>query len=96
VLAPIVPRSVRVSLRAAVSRFERIRPPAEVDLPGARSAARLRALADWVAALEADFDVAGLHELLTHVVDETTAIAGVIGAELLGYAPAPAADSTAQ
>jgi uncharacterized alpha-E superfamily protein len=96
VLDPIFPRSVRFSLRAAVSRFERIRPPAEVDLPGARSAARLRALADWVAALEADFDVAGLHELLTHVVDETTAIAGVIGAELLGYAPAPAADSTAQ
>jgi hypothetical protein len=40
--------------------------------------------------------VAGLHELLTHVVDETAAIAGVIGGELLGYAPGPAAEMSAQ
>ena len=96
VVDPIFPRSVRFSLRAAVSRFERIRPPAEIDLPGERSGERLRALAGWVAALEKDFDVAGLHELLTHVVDETAAIAGVIGTELLGYAPAPAAEMSAQ
>ena len=96
VVDPIFPRSVRFSLRAAVSRFERLRPPAEVDLPGARSAARLGALASWVGALEKDFDVAGLHELLTHVVDETAAIAGVIGTELLGYAPGPAAEMSAQ
>ncbi len=96
VVDPIFPRSVRFSLRAAVSRFERFRPPEQVDLPGARSAARLGALASWVGALEKDFDVAGLHELLTHVVDETTAIAGVIGAELLGYAPGPAAEMSAQ
>jgi uncharacterized alpha-E superfamily protein len=96
VVDPIFPRSVRFSLRAALSRFERLRPPEEPGLPGARSAARLRALAEWVAALDRDFDVAGLHELLTHVVDETAAIAGVIGTELLGYAPSPAADVTAQ
>ena len=96
VVDPIFPRSVLFSLRAAVSRFERFRPPEQVDLPGARSAARLGALASWVGALEKDFDVAGLHELLTHVVDETAAIAGVIGTELLGYAPAPAAEMSAQ
>jgi uncharacterized alpha-E superfamily protein len=96
VVDPLFPRSVRFSLRAAVSRFERIRPPDQVDLPGARSAARLVALAGWVGALEKDFDVAGLHELLTHVVDETAAIAGVIGNELLGYAPGPAAEMSAQ
>jgi len=96
VVDPIFPRSVRFSLRAAVSRFERLRPPTEPDLPGAGSARRLRALADWVAALDADFDLAGLHELLTHVVDETAAIANVIGTELLGYAPPPAAEMSAQ
>jgi uncharacterized alpha-E superfamily protein len=96
VVDPIFPRSVRFALRAAVSRFERLRPPEQADLPGARSAARLTALASWVAALEKDFDVAGLHELLTHVVDETAAIAGVIGNELLGYAPGPAAEMSAQ
>jgi uncharacterized alpha-E superfamily protein len=96
VVDPIFPRSVRFSLRAAVSRFERLRPPEQADLPGAVSARRLRALADWVAALDRDFDVAGLHELLTHVVDETAAIANVIGTELLGYAPPPAAEMSAQ
>jgi uncharacterized alpha-E superfamily protein len=96
VVDPIFPRSVRFALRAAVSRFERLRPPDQADLPGARSAARLTALASWVAALEKDFDVAGLHELLTHVVDETAAIAGVIGTELLGYAPTPPAEMSAQ
>jgi uncharacterized alpha-E superfamily protein len=96
VVDPIFPRSVRFSLRAAVSRLERIRPPAEESLPGIRSWERLRGLANWVAALEKDFDVNGLHELLTHVVDETAAIAGVIGTELLGYAAAPAAEMSAQ
>lgn len=96
VVDPLFPRSVRFSLRAAVSRFERIRPPDQADLPGARSAARLTALAGWVGALEKDFDLAGLHELLTHVVDETAAIAGVIGSELLGYAAGPAAEMSAQ
>ncbi|HET8723059.1 MAG TPA: alpha-E domain-containing protein [Anaeromyxobacteraceae bacterium] len=96
VLEPLFPRSVRFALRAAVSRFERLRPPAEASLPGAVSAERLRALALWVAGLESDFDVAGLHAILTRVVDETAAIAGIIGTELLGYAPAQAADASAQ
>jgi uncharacterized alpha-E superfamily protein len=96
VVDPLFPRSVRFSLRAAVSRFERLRPPAEVGLPGAVSARRLRELADWVANLDQDFDVAGLHELLTHVVDETAAIANVIGTELLGYAPPAQAEMSAQ
>jgi uncharacterized alpha-E superfamily protein len=96
VVDPIFPRSVRFSLRAAVSRFERIRPPEETDLPGLRSWERLRGLAGWVAGLEKDFDVAGLHDILTHVVDETAAIAGVIGTELLGYAPTPPAEMSAQ
>ncbi|HQR29819.1 MAG TPA: alpha-E domain-containing protein [Anaeromyxobacteraceae bacterium] len=96
VLEPLFPRSVRFALRAAVSRFERLRPPTETSLPGAASAERLRALALWVAGLESDFDVARLHDILTRVVDETAAIAGIIGTELLGYAPAHPADASAQ
>ncbi|MEI7703157.1 MAG: alpha-E domain-containing protein [Deltaproteobacteria bacterium] len=96
VVDPMFPRSVRFSLRAAVSRFERLRPPDQPDLPGARSAVRLRALADWVAALDRDFALSALHGILTHVVDESAAIAGVIGSELLGYAPGPTAEMSAQ
>ena len=75
--SPLFPRSVRFCVRAAVSRFERIRPPEQAELPGGAALARL-ARADRVGrrALETDFDVAGLHELLTHVVDETAAICG--------------------
>jgi uncharacterized alpha-E superfamily protein len=93
VLEPAFPRSVRFSLRAAVTRLERIRPPSEPGLPGAESWRRLHALATWVAAREVDFDPGALHPLLTHVVDETGAIADVLGRELLGYA-APAAVET--
>ena len=94
--SPVFPRSVRFALRAAVSRFERLRPPGQADLPGARSAARLTALDSWVAAPRRTSTWPALHELLTHVVDETAAIASVIGHELFGYAPGPAAEMSAQ
>ena len=96
VLEPTFPRSVRFALRAAVTRLERIRPPAEPGLPGAESWRRLHALATWVAAREVDFDPGALHLLLTHVVDETGAIADVLGRELLGYAASAAMETPAQ
>jgi uncharacterized alpha-E superfamily protein len=96
VLEPLFPRSVRFSLRAAKARLARIRPPAQPDLPGAESWRRLHALAQWLGEREPDFDPAALHPLLTHVVDETSAIAGVMGRELLGYAPGAATEATAQ
>ena len=96
VFEPLFPRSVRFSLRAAAGRLERIRPPAEEELPGKESYARLRALALWVASRQKDFDTVGLHELLTRVVDETTEIASVMGRELLGCAPAVASQAATQ
>jgi len=96
VFEPLFPRSVRFSLRAAAARLELIRPPADAELPGRETYERLRGLAMWVGSRQKDFDTAGLHEVLTHVVDETSEIAGVMGRELLGDAGAVATQAQAQ
>jgi uncharacterized alpha-E superfamily protein len=86
------PRSVVHCLDAAVERLARVRAGAAA---AGLSLPRLRALAAWVTD-EADHavDEGGLHDLLTHVVDETHAVCGEIGRELLG-APAAAPVETA-
>lgn len=85
---PRFPRSIRHCVHAAHSRLCDIRPPESVTLPGGESLERLHALDRWVAekALEG-FDAGAVHEVLTHVVDETAAICEGIGRELLGYGP---------
>jgi hypothetical protein len=60
------------------------------NLPGAGALARLGALDAWVRRLPAAPEPAAMHELLTHVVDETAAICDTIGRELLGSGPPPA------
>jgi uncharacterized alpha-E superfamily protein len=82
------PRSVVHCLDEAVERLARVR-SAPADARG-QSLPRLRALTAWV------LDEAGpaadggaLHDLLTHVVDETHAICAEIGRELLGDEDAP-------
>jgi uncharacterized alpha-E superfamily protein len=94
VLEPQFPRSVRFCIGSAWERLSAIRPPDAAGLPGAGALARLRALLEWSDRCEAQLDAGGLHPLLTHVVDETTAICDLIGRELLGYeavsAPSPA------
>jgi uncharacterized alpha-E superfamily protein len=86
------PRSVNHCLHLASKLLARVRSP-DADLRG-RSLLRLRALESWVV------DEAGphvergeVHDLLTHVVDETHAICDEVGRELLGHADpgAPAA-----
>lgn len=87
------PRSVNHCLHIASKRLARVR-SADADLRG-RSLARLRALETWVVdEAGPHIDEGSLHELLTHVVDETHAIAVDIGRELFGYPDpdAPAAD----
>jgi uncharacterized alpha-E superfamily protein len=96
VLEPRFPRSVRHCLREAYARLARLRPPGEHQLPGGRSLAVLRALGEHVDACEATLGEAGLHELLTHVVDEAAVICNVIGEELLGSAPLPDAPAAPQ
>lgn len=91
---PRFPRSVRYCLDEAYSRLARIRPPWESQLPGERCLTLLHALGEHVAARSDTLQEADLHDLLTHVVDETAVICNVIGQELLGSAPlsdAPAA-----
>ena len=87
ILEPRFPRSVRYCVRAAYKRLGRIRPPGDHDLPGGQSLERLRVLDGWlVEPREGALDPGGVHELLTHVVDETAAIGETIGRELLGHA----------
>jgi uncharacterized alpha-E superfamily protein len=83
------PRSVIHCLHDAGERLARIRPPA-ADARG-RSLSRLRGLEAWVAdEAVAAVDGGRLHDLLTHVVDETHEICNELGRELLG-APTPTA-----
>jgi len=89
---PAFPRSIAYCVRSAYSRLCDIRPPESRDLPGGVSLERLRVLDKWVADRRDEaMDAAGVHELLTHVVDEVHDICETIGRELLGQAPPAAA-----
>ena len=86
------PRSVNHCLHLAGKRLARVRSP-DADLRG-HSLSRLRALETWVVdEAGPHVDAGELHELLTHVVDETHAIANDLGRELFGY-PAPDAEQS--
>jgi uncharacterized alpha-E superfamily protein len=84
------PRSIAYCVHASYERLCGIRPPGDRHLPGGKALERLRALDVWVQELPIPTGAAAVHEALTHVVDEITAICDTIGVELLGYA-APAA-----
>jgi uncharacterized alpha-E superfamily protein len=86
---PRFPRSIAYCVRSAYERLAAIRPPAATGLPGGEALARLGALDAWVRRVGSAPDPAGMHELLTHVVDETAAICDTMGRELLGYGPPP-------
>jgi len=88
------PRSIAYCVHSAYERLCAIRPPEERELPGGQSLERLRRLDEWVRALpRVSGEDGGLHDKLTHVVDETAAICDTIGRELLGANPAPAGAS---
>jgi uncharacterized alpha-E superfamily protein len=87
-LEPKFPRSVRYCISAAYERLAAIRPPADHHLPGGQTLERLRVLEGWVRERRRDtLDPAGIHEMLTHVVDETAAICDGLGRELFGDPP---------
>jgi uncharacterized alpha-E superfamily protein len=78
------PRSIAYCIHSAYDRLCNIRPPERHELPGGISLERLRVLDAWVAARNKEpFTGGGVHELLTHVVDEVHAICGTLGTELL-------------
>jgi uncharacterized alpha-E superfamily protein len=96
VLEPKFPRSVRFAVHSAYKRLAEIRPPADYYLPGGQSLERLHVLDVWLQrkSLES-LDPAIVHDLLTHVVDETAAICNDLGREMFGYAP-PQSQSQSQ
>src|SRR5262249_28098432 len=85
IFEPDFPRSLRYCLDAAHTRFfEHIRPPDQTSLPGGETAARLGALAAWLRQRSQEPMPADVHELLTHVADETAAVCGGLSRELFG------------
>ncbi|HVE81305.1 MAG TPA: alpha-E domain-containing protein, partial [Myxococcales bacterium] len=84
ILEPQFPRSVRYCVRQGYQTLCAIRPPAERDLPGGVALERLRVLDHWLSEIQPTALEAGnVHELLTHVVDETSGICADVGRELL-------------
>ena len=81
---PQFPRSIAYCVHSSHDRLCAIRPPEEPDLPGAKTAARLAALDAWCAERRAGGKAASIHEVLTHVVDETHAVCDGLAEELLG------------
>jgi uncharacterized alpha-E superfamily protein len=85
---PAFPRSIAYCVHSAYSRLCDIRPPDSHDLPGGVSLERLRVLDTWVGARRTDpLAGTGVHDVLTHIVDEVHEICDTLGRELLG-APA--------
>jgi uncharacterized alpha-E superfamily protein len=82
---PAFPRSIAYCVHSAYSRLCDIRPPDSHDRPGGIALERLRVLDTWVGARRTEpLAGAGVHDLLTHVVDEVHEICETIGRELLG------------
>ncbi len=82
-----LPRSLRYCVRASLEKLRRVRPPE------APSVARLAALDSWLQTLQPNtLEPAIVHEYLTRVVDEISAVCSAVGDELFGAtAVAPAA-----
>lgn len=79
------PRSIAYGVASAFDRLCRIRPPEDHALPGGVTLERLRVLDAWVRARKAEpLTGAGIHDLVTHVVDEVHEICGTLATELLG------------
>ncbi len=78
------PRSLRYCLRSAQRILGEIWPASLPDGIGRRSRERLDALAQWLDAREGSFSPSDIHELLTRVVDETSAICSIVTEEMLG------------
>ena len=78
------PRSIAYCVHSAYDRLCHLRPPDHHELPGGASLEQLRILDAWVAARAKEPLAGGVHDVLTHVVDEVHEICGTLGRELLG------------
>jgi len=85
------PRSVAYCVHSAYERLSAIRPPSASDLPGGQTLERLRVLDETVRAGRDELHDGSsthddVHDLLTHVVDESHAICDGLARELFGAA----------
>ncbi len=82
------PRSIAYCVKTARERLTALVPPDQTA--GQSALARLRALDDWLRAVSSErWESRSLHQMLTHVVDESAAVFELLGRDLLGYAPPP-------
>jgi uncharacterized alpha-E superfamily protein len=80
---PQFPRSISYCVHSANERLRAIRPPDQADLPGHDTAVRLAALDAWLHERRGGGKDATIHDVLTHVVDESHAICNGLAEELL-------------
>lgn len=87
ILEGIFPRSIKYCVHSAFERLCVIRPPEARELPGGRALERLRVLDRWLSEQTSQTLAPSdaVHEVLTHVVDETQQICEELGRELLGH-----------
>jgi uncharacterized alpha-E superfamily protein len=78
------PRSLRYCLRSARKILQDVWPPSASGGIGRRSQARLDELGAWLDGQASALEPAGVHQLLTRVVDETSRICTTIGDEIQG------------
>jgi uncharacterized alpha-E superfamily protein len=85
------PRSLRYCLRSALAMAQRIWPAtgARVD---AGAVDRLHALDQWLDAEQAKIPATSIHDLLTHIVDQTSLVCEAVQQGMSGQAP-PAVQS---
>jgi uncharacterized alpha-E superfamily protein len=91
VFEPSFPRSLRYCLKSARSTLGGIWPDPLHERP---SVVALDALIEWLKALEVPAESANVHELLMHIVDQTSEICGHVAAEIQGPPHVPAPPST--
>jgi uncharacterized alpha-E superfamily protein len=92
ILEPRFPRSVRYGLHTSGQLLGDILLPGDDDRPGGGSLQRLRALDQWLLHSTAgSLETGRVHEVLTHVVDEISAVCEGIQLDLLSYGTAKTA-----
>jgi len=92
ILEPRFPRSVRYGVHKSGQILGDILRPADGASPGGQSLERLQALDLWLLhTASGSLETERVHEMLTHVVDETAAVCEGIQQELLSYGASPPA-----
>jgi uncharacterized alpha-E superfamily protein len=95
--SPDFPRSLRYCLRSAYGLLRRVWTTPIDDYQAHRSLSQLGELVDWLDVHADTIDIAFVHDLLTHVVDQTAAISNQVVQEIQGPPrPEPMAQGQAQ